>query len=172
MKILKPKKIDLFLVAGTLLGAIRQESFAGRPSDVDLGIREDQLQKLLDAIPLIKKKSGARSIRFESGNKNDQGLQILFSCILVDISIFRKKKANGNEIWIGEISDYKNISKDISFSVNDLENLKPTKLYGRQFLSPGNSKQYLEKKFGKNWKIPDKKQFIWNKEKFKQQSNT
>ena len=52
LKILKPQKIDLFLVGGCLLGAVRQGSFAGRPSDIDLGIKEDQLPKLLESIPL------------------------------------------------------------------------------------------------------------------------
>ena len=70
LKILKPKKIDFFLIGGSLLGAIRQESFAGRPSDVDLAIREEQLQKLLDAVPLLKKKSGARVIRADLQTKN------------------------------------------------------------------------------------------------------
>jgi phosphorylcholine metabolism protein LicD len=51
LKILKFQKIDFFLLAGSLLGAVRQESFAGRPTDVDLGIREDQLPKLFNSIP-------------------------------------------------------------------------------------------------------------------------
>ena len=47
LRILKPQKIDFFLLEGCLLGAVRQESFAGRPIDIDFGIKEDQLQKLL-----------------------------------------------------------------------------------------------------------------------------
>ena len=33
----------------------------------------------------------------------------------------------------------------------------------KKFLSPSNPEIYLEQSFGKNWKIPDKKQFLWNK---------
>ena len=36
LKILEPQKIDIFLTGGLLLGAVRQGSFAGRPSDLDL----------------------------------------------------------------------------------------------------------------------------------------
>ena len=55
LKILKPQKIDFFLIGGSLLGAIRQEAFAGRPTDVDFGIKEEHLQKLLDVFPLLIK---------------------------------------------------------------------------------------------------------------------
>ena len=89
LKIFKPQKIDFFLVAGCLLGAVRQGSFAGRPSDIDFGIKEEELPKLLKAIPLLRK-SGARFIRSRPYNKLER-LQILFPCMLVDIGIYRKK---------------------------------------------------------------------------------
>jgi len=43
LKIVEMKKINFFLVGGCLLGAVRQKSFAGRPSDIDLGIKEKEL---------------------------------------------------------------------------------------------------------------------------------
>ena len=89
LEILKPQKINFILVRGSLLGAVRQGSFAGRPQDIDLGIKEEQLPKLLNAIPLLIK-NGARFIRKRPSNKIIR-LQILFPCILVDIGIFRKK---------------------------------------------------------------------------------
>ena len=45
-KILIENKINFFLLGGTLLGAIRQESFAGRPTDIDIGIKSDYEKKL------------------------------------------------------------------------------------------------------------------------------
>ena len=44
----------------------------------------------------------------------------------------------------------------------------PIQVYGKKFLSPNNPEIYLEKKYGKNWRTLDKKQFIWNKNKFKE----
>jgi len=34
-------------------------------------------------------------------------------------------------------------------------------------LAPGNPETYLEKKYGKNWKIPEKRQYFFNEKKFK-----
>jgi len=168
LEILKPKKIDFFLMCGCLLGAIRQESFAGRPTDVDFGIKEDEFPKLLDAIPLLKK-NGAKFVR-ERFNKNKlERLQIEFPGMLVDIGIYRKKNVEGKEMW-GNEDETKWIEKTERGSGQKfdsltfpMDNLIPIKIYGREFLAPPNPEIYLEKKFGKNWRIPDKKQFYWNK---------
>ena len=162
LKILKPQKINFFLLEGSLLGAIRQESFAGRPSDIDFGIKEEQLQKLLDAFPLLIK-SGIKTIKKEVNNKIEK-IQILFPCILVDIAVYRKRNVGKNEMWVGEI--YKDIAEKINgvtFPITDLENLITVKAYGKNFFSPANPEIYLEKIYGKNWKVPDKKQFFWKK---------
>ena len=168
LEILKPQKIDFFLLEGCLLGAVRQESFAGRPIDIDFGIKEDQLQKLLNAIPLLIK-NGAKLIRKEFYDKFDekiQKIQILFPCILVDVAVYKKINVGEKEMWVGEI--YKNDPKKVNgvtFPIADLENLITIEAYGKKFLSPANPEIYLEKIYGKNWKIPDKKQFFW-KNKF------
>ena len=49
-----------------------------------------------------------------------------------------------------------------------LDPLIAVEAYGNFFLAPPNPEIYLEKKYGKNWRTPDKKQFIWNKNKFKE----
>ena len=184
LKILKPQKIDIFLTAGLLLGAVRQGSFAGRPADLDFGIKEDQFPKLLDAIPLLKK-NGAKFIRERLYNNKLERLQILFPCILVDIGIYRKKNVEGKEIWGnvgGEVmynynkSWIEKIEKDyvrkLDYFTFPLDNLMPIKVYGREFLAPPNPEIYLEKKYGKNWKIPNKKnQFFWNKKNLNLQNN-
>ena len=126
-----------------------------------MGIKEDQVPKLVDAIPLLIK-NGARIIKREDNDKFDQ-FQIECRCTFVDIAIYRKKKVGENEIWIGENEDP--ITKFIgtTFPIEDLEHLIPIKIYGKQFMAPANPETYLEKRYGKNWKIPDKQQFFWNK---------
>ena len=74
LKILKKQKIDFFLIGGSLLGAVRQESFAGRPSDIDLGIKKEQFKKLLELLPLLIK-NGAKTIKED---KELEKIQILF----------------------------------------------------------------------------------------------
>ena len=67
-------------------------------------------------------------------------------------------------MWVGEI--YKDIAEKINgvtFPITDLENLITVKAYGKNFFSPANPEIYLEKIYGKNWKVPDKKQFFWKK---------
>ena len=155
LKILKFQKIDFFLIAGSLLGAVRQESFAGRPSDIDLGIREDQLPELFNSIPLLKK-NGALNIRVFPDGKPTL-FQILYPFTIIDVEVYRKEKIGKNIIWIGKNDK----NKTITFPIMDLKHLIPIKLYGKKFSSPSNPKIYLEKKFGKNWQTPDKKQFVW-----------
>ena len=93
LEILKKQKIDFFLLGGTLLGAVRQESFAGRPSDIDLGIRREDLQKFIDAFPLLIK-SGVKNIKED---KEGNRIQILFPCLLMDIAIYEKKNIGKKE---------------------------------------------------------------------------
>ena len=169
LEILKPKKIDFFLMGGCLLGAIRQESFAGRPTDVDFGIKEDEFPKLLDAIPLLKK-NGAKFVR-ERFNKNKlKRLQIEFPGMLVDIGIYRKKNVEGKEMWgnAGETKKWiekteRGSGQKLDSVIFSMDYLIPIKAYGKEFLAPCNPEIYLERKYGKNWRIPDKKQFYWNK---------
>ena len=163
LKILKKQKIDFFLIAGSLLGAVRQEAFAGRPQDIDLGIKEEQFPELLNAIPLLIK-SGVISIRRLSNNKFER-FQILFPYTIVDVAVFNKE----NEMWIGEPEKhYDQKFNGTIFPIEDLEHLMSIKAYGKQFLAPTNPEMYLEKKYGKNWRTLDEKQFIWNKNKFKE----
>jgi len=180
LEILKPLKIDFFLLSAPLLGAVRQGCFAGtRINDVDIGVKEEQLPKLLKALPLIMKKSGARTIRAENNNKiidktetnnKIEKIQILFSHILIDIVVYRKKKKGKDEMWIGDITKklqlYPHSEQNVdgfTFPIDDLENLIDIKAYGKKFLSPSNPEKYLEKIYGSNWRIPDHKQLFWKK---------
>ena len=86
----------MFLTGGSLLGAMRHESFAD-VRDIDLGIKEDQFLKLFNAIPLLIK-SGVIAVRMVPYNKSNNKvvrLHIVYLYSLVDISIFRKKKVEG-----------------------------------------------------------------------------
>jgi hypothetical protein len=170
LEILEPQKIDFFLTGGCLLGAVRRESFAafmGR--DIDLGIKEDQLPQLLEAIPLLIE-SGARFIRKRPNADRMEKLQILYPCLLVDVGIYRKNNVKGKELWIANTESYgtwPNVDKKYDGFLFPLDPLIPVKVYGRKFLAPSNPEIYLEKKYGKNWKKPGKKQFFFRKNKFK-----
>jgi len=169
--------INFFLVGGTLLGAIRQESFAGRPTDIDIGITEEELPKLLKLIPILYKTFNPQGIRRQPPEKLER-LQFLFGPIHFDIGVFKKVFIDEREVWLNEqdknylYSDDREKEKNIkikrkinTFSKKDLEDLISVKLYGKYFLAPLNSNLFLEQKYGKNWKIPDQKQYVWKKNK-------
>ena len=157
-KILKKNKINFFLLGGTLLGAIRQESFAGRPTDIDIGIKSNDEKKLKNSLYKITKKGGMR-IKHITLKDKSRKYQIIFKSILMDISIIEKLKHKNKISWIGDSDD----KKTIKFSYKSLQKLISTKLYGKSFLSPSDPEVYLEKKYGNNWRVPDKKQFFWKK---------
>ena len=43
--------IEYCLIGGSLLGAVRQKAFAGRPSDFDIAIKEQDWQRVLSLQP-------------------------------------------------------------------------------------------------------------------------
>ena len=159
--ILKPKKIDFFLTDGCLLGAVRQGCFAGRPKDLDLGIKESEVQSLLDATPLLIK-AGAKNVKEGKTDNMIDYIDITFPLMLINVAVYRKTRVNNQEVWLGELD--KKIAPNyngVAIAKNDLEHLSTVEAYGKVFLSPSNSESYLEKVYGKNWKIPDKKQFFY-----------
>ncbi len=157
-KILIENKINFFLLGGTLLGAIRQESFAGRPTDIDIGIKSDYEKKLKKLFNKILKNGGMR-IKLITLKDKTRKYQIIFKSVLIDISIIKKLKYKKKICWIGDSDD----KKTIKFSNTCLQKLISTKLYGKSFLSPSNPEFYLKQKYGSNWRVPDKKQFLWKK---------
>ena len=56
VKVMNELKIKYFIMSGTLLGAIRQNSFAGKPGDIDLAINRLDLSKLKIYLNKNKKK--------------------------------------------------------------------------------------------------------------------
>jgi hypothetical protein len=164
--ILKQKNVEFFIVGGVLLGAVRQGGMAGSAGDIDLGIKEYELQKLIDLIPQIKKK-GVDMIREWSPNGKCERLQFFFPAKHVDVGVWRKEFINNKEVWIGETEKiYNEKFNGITFPAEDLDKFTPLKLYGKQFLAPSNPENYLEIKYGKKWTTPDKKQFLFEKNKF------
>ena len=162
LRIFKEKKIDFFLVGGTLLGSIKHESFAGRPTDVDIGIKEEDLPELLSMLPLIKKMKTKYIKVWPVGGH--ERIQILFYGALIDIGVYRKKMIEKDLVWIGETEQpWDQVYDGITFPFNDLKNLVSTKLYDKTFYAPSNSKKYLLKKFGVNWTVIYKNQFLWKK---------
>ena len=177
LKIFEKKNIKFFLLAGTLLGSVRHESFAGRPNDIDFGITEDDYEILKNNLYLtiqngvkninIKTKDKDRKYDTSMDENNIDRIQFNMSDRIVDISIFKKIKIKNNFMWLGEVEkNYGYKFNGLLFEINDLKKLKSGKLYGKNFLIPNNAKKYLKKRYGHNWSKPDNKQFKWKELKF------
>ena len=160
-KICEKKKIISFLTGGCLLGAIRQQSFAGRPTDIDVGILDEKKKNLDKLISKFEKLSNPTSVKKFLYKKKYEKIQFFYDYIILDINIFSIKN---KKFWFNRY-EYKakgnNKNQYIFFNLNDLKKLKKTKAYNENFLIPHNAAQYLKKKFGNTWKTPDKKQFVW-----------
>ena len=204
IKIYEPLGIKFFLYQGQLLGSIRQESFAGRPSDIDFGLIDEHFDLFFKNLNLIeenfntypinivfdKKKFKITDPNFsgiqkhiEVWAKNDAttfyrfgdtsaSIQMRFDSFLhesdgtlVDIKFFTLKDFNNQKYWVNlpSKSSTENVLPRERFPENDLINLKKSKLYGFDFWCPDNPERFLSNFYGKDWKIPNKKQFAWNK---------
>ena len=162
----KTKKFNynFFLTAGSLLGSIRQESFAGRPTDIDLGILGTKVDLFLKDLNKINKKGISRIDKFYDDENSLTRVQILLLGEIIDIAIFKLCKNSNKNLWKGEYKENnKKNEKYIYINYENLTDLEKCELYGFEYLCPSKPEIYLENKYGKDWKIPDKKQFIWNK---------
>ena len=187
MKIYEPHGVKFFLTGGLLLGGVRQESFAGDPGDIDIGLIDEHFDKFYKNIDLINKNFDTypikptvdkrkfnisdpdfsiiqNNVKKWTENNNDtfyrfesHYLQFILNKQLVDIKFFSLKNIDGKKFWVGGVSNL----PDVHFRQNELLELETIYLYGLKFYSPKNPERYLDVFYGKDWKIPNKKQFVW-----------
>ena len=160
-KLLENEKINFFLVSGTLLGAVRQHAFAGRPTDVDLGIKEKDEVKIRKNFQKFIK-NGASLIRNVKEKDGRKKIQIVLNAVFIDLHIFKKKKIRKKIYWVGDSGK----KKHVTLNAEQLDHFKKVNLYDLLFLAPSNPKKYLKTKYGPDWVKPDKKQFFWKKTKY------
>lgn len=157
-KIFLKNKINIFLMNGLLLGAIRQKAFAGRPKDFDIGILEDDFFKLLNIKAQIKKKFNLQIAKFEDKKKRkflmekNNNFYMRIHRISVDIFIFKRIKKNNIRYW--KCLNL-NVSSVYLFPYEDLIKLKQVNIYGKLSVNiPRNAENFLKYKYGLNWKNP------------------
>jgi len=158
----KKKKIDFFLWDACLLGALRdQNAIAGSASDIDLGIIFDR-KKHLKKIMFLKDEF---RLKF---HHNFNSVQLFHPWGNVDIALFTRKKniifysaefALGKETNTYNPKNY--IKKKKTFKLKDFTPFKKTTIYSKKFNIPKNSILLLKKRYGRNWKIPNKKDQLY-----------
>jgi len=159
-RILDRHEVDYVLICGALLGAVRQGAFAGRPYDFDIAYRHQDHEKLLKLYPIFQ--ANNLHIGYISGRQQKffvvpKLLRFQRRYARIDAQPFIPYE-NG---WKKNRFDYEGprISFVIDFPKRGSE--KYAEIFSYKFKIPANSLDYLEAVYGKDWRIPDSRQFAW-----------
>jgi len=158
----KKNKINFFLWDACLLGVERnQKAIAGTASDIDLGIIFNKKKDL----KIILSLKNDFKLRFHN---NLSSVQLFHKYGTVDISLFSKigsKLTVTFDIPIGKEKntrdENKYYKKKLYFKLYDFIPFLKKKMYSKYYLIPINYTYLLKKKYGKNWKFPDKKEQLY-----------
>ncbi len=157
-KIFKKKNQKFFLWDASLLGAARnQNAIAGSASDLDIGIIFNQKKHL----KFLKSFENEFRLRF---HHNFNSLQLFHKFGLVDISLLNLKRSRLSlTVDIPKkkrINDNYKIRK-FSYNLRDFQPFRTGKIYSKKYFIPKKSQKILKKIYGKNWRIPDKKEQVY-----------
>ena len=159
--------IDTWAFDGTLLGAVRNRKFTGRPGDLDFIVSEDDAERLHSLITdfLFAKTSFIRWFPLFK-----QTFAIEFHVSQSGMRIYRKIFVLGQMLQMLEISSAKLETRDDSkllsfdsslvcvdehrFDASDFFECCHANIYGVQVRTPKNPERYLEILYGKDWMIP------------------
>jgi LicD family len=171
---LEENGIDYCLIGGSLLGAVRQKAFAGRPSDFDIAIKERDWQKVLslqsEFLNLGLKTKDHTSIRLDKTKYG--GIVHIWPKILrpktrwgmIDVHVY----AQVGDRWRFKYSDPEldEVPK-FQILIDFPEGKKDSfgEIFGYRFPIPINSQEYLLKAFG-NWQTEVKHKEYYKKLKF------
>ena len=77
----------------------------------------------------------------------------------IDVQVYWKIKKNSKQMWVGDRqkSKYINHTRGVFLKSNYFSKLKKVKFYDLFFYSPRKPKEYLDQKYGKDWKKLDYK---------------
>ena len=157
-KIFKKMNVKYFLFLGTLLGEIREKRFIPVDKDLDIGIFQEEFDKVYkDLIKEFKIKEFKVQLKYHNKEAREKNIISGFkiakhfnSEIHCDVCCFKKIKK-----W--SYYPRNKIAELLVYPAKELENLKKIEFYGRQVLVPYNSELFLELTYGKDWRIPHTK---------------
>ena len=154
LKICKDNNIRCFAFDGTLLGAVRDGKFAGRPSDLDFIVFEEDLN-VLKTLGKVKpprrwrlitkrwqKKGGKLYFQVNFFGEN-LTLELIYSSIVIHSDQLSLKLKSSNHI----VDFY-------YFDLDDFVNFETAYIYGLEVMVPRNPEKYAELLFGRHWRIP------------------
>jgi phosphorylcholine metabolism protein LicD/GT2 family glycosyltransferase len=151
-ELLDAHRIPFWLMAGTLLGAVRENNFLEHdPKDIDIGLCIDDywtVKELLDKSDFKYKFQWVKEIAIYKGNNVHPHIDLFFHTVDEKNYYCYSYKPNPiTEKWNKEWRMF--TPKDI------IEPLKDIAFLGTNFCIPNNTEKYLEMLYGKSWRIPN-----------------
>ncbi len=149
-KILNSINVTHWLTDGTLLGYYREGKLLAHDKDADLGVFiKDYKPEIITAF----KKKGWK-LRYVFG-KLSVGFELTFEKNKEHIDLFFFYE-EGDKFWHGAWSYFDGKKRNLIKYYYDKFSLKETDFLGEKFLIPADTLHYIETKYGKDWKTPQK----------------
>jgi hypothetical protein len=137
---------------GTLLGAVREQSFIAWDPDVDFGALETDIPRILALEPEIAAAGHAVDVASDPAV-----VRINYSNInKAHLDLFRWKEAGGElHSDFSQYYEWPGLHDRASFPKRYLERLEPVYLYGRPFPAPSPAHEFLiDHRFGPDYMVP------------------
>ena len=159
--------IDTWAFDGTLLGAVRNSKFAGRPGDLDFIVSEDNAERLHSLItdflfaktsfirwfPLFKQTFAIEFSAYESGTRIYRKVFVLGQMLqMLEISSAKLEIRDGRELLCFD-SSLVGVDEH-RFDASDFSEYCHANIYGVQVRTPRDPVKYLEILFGADWMTP------------------
>lgn len=168
---LERANIEFVICNGSLLGAVRQGAFAGRPGDFDLAVKEPDIDKVCLLEPRFRKvglnffdhriHSPTNLARFGSFSIMPIFCgKIWMERFQVHILVFHSvDNVWCWKRWSKDQSDLTRVERklQIEFPCATLETTAT--IFGQEFPIPNNYQEYLSLAYGAEWKTPSAKQY-------------
>jgi hypothetical protein len=166
LKLCDKNSITVWAVYGTLLGAYRSQSFAGRPSDIDFIIQVEDHDRLLVALPdffdvrwklLQTTPFLGRILRIKVKNPafshhSKIHVRILNRNHLIDLVKIEKLTENGKDRW--RIDTPSSPKGKFHFEPEVLTSYRTLRIFDQPVRSFRDPEMFLIEEYGEDWFVP------------------
>jgi phosphorylcholine metabolism protein LicD len=143
-RVLDMEGVEFWIDFGTLLGFYRQGDFLETDPDIDIGIKREEQDKVIE---LMKELGKIYKIQTRVENGYLAGYKIMCEDIWIDIAFYFK--CGDKRIWT--ISQWEQV---MVFDEKYFDNLQDLEVKGVIFKIPNHIEELMVLKYGKDWKRP------------------